>query len=119
MEASRNIGPKLFRKIGYKIKVIVLTVYVDDFILAGPGSNDEWGSIRDKANGVRTTVPTPVGRVLGVHHHFTQNGTKIETEIDMVDYVNQSVEMYCSHVGSKQWPIKEKVHYPWYEPTQL
>ena len=36
----------------------------------------------------------------------------------MVDYVNQSVEMYCSHVGSKQWPIKDKVHYPLYEPTQ-
>ena len=87
--------------------------------MAGPGSSDEWDSIRDKVNGVRTTVPTPVGRVLGVHHHFTPDGTKIETETGMVDYVNQSVEMYCSHVGSKQWPIKEKVHHPWYEPTQL
>ena len=70
--------------IGSKGKVIVLTVYVDDLILAGPGSNDEWDSIRNKVDGVRTTVPTPVGRVLGVHHHFTQDGAKVETQIEMV-----------------------------------
>ena len=76
--------PQTFLKIGSKGKPIVLTVYVDDFILAGPGSNDERDSIRDKVNGIRTTVPTPVGRVLGVHHHFTPDGTKIQTEIEMV-----------------------------------
>ena len=75
--------------------------------MAGPGSNDEWDSIRNKV-GVRTTVPTEVGRVLGVHRHFTQDGAKIESEIDMVDYINQSVEMYCNHPGSITWPIKEK-----------
>ena len=55
---------------------------------------------------------------MGVHHHFTKDGTKIETDIDMVDYVNQSVEIYNSHVGSQTWPMKDKVRYPSYEPTQ-
>ena len=36
----------------------------------------------------------------------------------MVDYVNQSVDMYNNHAGSKIFPIKPSVHYPWYEPTQ-
>ena len=26
--------------------------------------------------------------------------------------------MYCNHAGSKTFPIKSGVHYPWYEPTQ-
>ena len=83
--------PQTFWKIDSKVKPIILTVYVDDFILVGPGSNDEWDSIRNETDGVRTTVPSDVGRILGAHHHFTQDGTKIETEINMVDYVNQSV----------------------------
>ena len=56
---------------------------------------------------------------MGVHHVFTHDGTKIETQIDMCDYVNQSVEMYCNHVGSVTWPIKPNVNCPWYEPTQI
>ena len=49
--------PQTSWKIGSKGKVIILTAYVDDFILAGPGSNDEWDSIRNETDGVRTTVP--------------------------------------------------------------
>ncbi len=85
--------PQTFWKIGSQGKVVILTVYVDDFVLAGPGSSDEWDSIRNEVNGIRTTKPSDVGRILGVHHHFTQDGFKIATEIDMVDYVNQSVQM--------------------------
>ena len=54
--------PQTFWKIGSQGKPVVSTVYVDDFILAGPGSNDEWESIRDKVNGVSATA---VGRVFG------------------------------------------------------
>ncbi len=78
--------PQTFWKIGSKGKPVILTVYVDDFVLAGPGSGDEWDSIRNSTDGIRTTEPSDVGRVLGVHHTFTQDGTKIETNIDMVDY---------------------------------
>jgi hypothetical protein len=107
--------PQTFWKLGAKGKVIILTVYVDDFILSGPGSSLEWPSIRRV---VRTTNPTEVGRVLGVHHKFSKKGTVVNTEIDMVDYVEQSVSMYTATKGSEKWPIKENVHYPWYEPTQ-
>ena len=108
--------PQTFWKIGSKGKVVVLTVYVDDLVLAGPGSSDEWDSIRKV---IRTTDPTIIGRVLGVHHHFDKKGTIVNTEIDMVDYVQQSVDLYNSTKGSDQFPLKNGVHYPWYEPTQL
>ena len=93
----------------------MLTVYVDDFILAGPGSKDELDSIR---NVVRATIPAEVGRVLGVRHKFTQDGTKIDTEI-LVDYVKQSCELCNSSVGSELWPFTANAHYPWYEPNQV
>ena len=88
---------------------------MDDFVLSGPGSYDEWPSIREV---VRVTDPTPVGRVLGVHHRFQKQGTLTKTEIDMTDYCIQSVQLYKSTKGSDQYPIKPKVFYPWYEPTQ-
>ena len=108
--------PQTFWKIGNKGKVVMLTVYVDDFVLAGPASSEEWPSIRAV---IRTSEPTQIGRVLGVHHNFTVTGTVTDTVIDMVDYVEQSVEMYNNAKGSTKWPLKENVHYPWYEPTQV
>ncbi len=36
----------------------------------------------------------------------------------MVDYVNSSVDMYNAHPGNTKWHIREKVHCPWYGPTQ-
>ena len=95
--------------------MIILTVYVDDFVLSGPGSSDEWPSIRKV---VRTTDPTNVGRVLGVHHTFKKTGTKTDTTISMTDYVKQSIAMYEDTNGALKWPIKESVKYPWYEPSQ-
>ena len=47
--------PQTFWKIGNKGKVVMRTVYVDDFVLAGPGSSEEWPSTRKV---VRTTGPT-------------------------------------------------------------
>ena len=104
-----------FTKIGRKYKPVILTVYVDDFIMSGPGSWDEWPAIRKL---VRTTVPTEVGRVLGVHHNFSKKGTVTYTDIDMIDYVGQAVGLYNSTKGSSDWPLRPSVHYPWYEPTQ-
>ena len=106
---------KSLLKIGRKKKTIILTVHVDDFIMSGPGSWDEWPAIRKL---IRTTVPTEVGRVLGVHHHFRKEGSVIHTDIDMVDYVGQAVGLYNSTKGSSDWPLKSNVHYPWYEPSQ-
>ena len=39
------------------------------------------------------TEQTEIGRVLGVQHNFTKEGTVVNAEIDMVDYVEESVEM--------------------------
>ena len=47
--------PQTFWKYGSKGKVIVLIVYADDFILCGPGSSNEWPSIREV---VKVTDPT-------------------------------------------------------------
>ena len=107
--------PQTYWKIGSKGKPIILTVYVDDFILGGPGSSDEWPSIQKV---VDVTEPTDVGRVLGVHHHFDTHGTLSETTFDMTGYIHQSVDLYNSLDGSKTWPLKNNVHYPWWEPTQ-
>ena len=82
METSTKLAPNIC-KIGSKLKVVILTVYVDDFILAGPGSSDEWPSIRNEINGIRPTVPSDVGRLLGVRYTFTRACTTIEIQIYM------------------------------------
>ena len=82
--------PQTYWKIGSKGKPIILTVYVDDFILGGPGSSDEWPSIQKV---VDVTKPTDVGRVLGVHHHFNTQGTMSQTTFDMTGYIHQSVDL--------------------------
>ena len=113
--------PQTYYKTGSQGKPIILTVYVDDFILGGPGSSDEWPSIRKV---VRTTEPSTVGRVLGVHHSFEKqvdqngNGTTTQTTIEMDGYIQDALNMYNEVPGSEKWPLKDRVHYPWYEPTQ-
>lgn len=65
-----------------------------------------------------------MGRVLGVHHSFEKeldqngNGTTTETTIEMDGYIQDSLDMYNEVPGSEKWPLKDCVHYPWYEPTQ-
>ena len=46
------------------------------------------------------------------------DATVTKTEIEIVDFVKQSVQLYNSLPGSKQYPLKDNTHYPWYEPTQ-
>jgi len=55
--------PQTYFKDGPKGRMI-LTIYVDDFGMAGWGHEDEWASVRKL---IRTTEPAPVGRILGVH----------------------------------------------------
>ena len=69
-----------------------LTVYVDDFIMAGPDHHLEWDAIRSK---IKITDPTPVDRVLGVHHTFKKvDKTKSEVVLDMKAYTDQALNMY-------------------------
>jgi len=106
--------PQTFWKRNQQGRIVMLTVYVDDFVLSGPNHMVEWEAIRKV---VTTTEPTPVGRVLGVHHKFSQkpNGVR-EVIMDMQAYTNQALDMYESVSGAP--PLKNGVHYPWYEPTQ-
>ena len=94
-----------------KKKTRRLTVCVD-FIFGGPRSSDEWPSNQKV---VDVTEPTDVGRVLGVHHHFIKIGTLTETTFDMTGYIHQSVDLYNSLKGSKTRPLKNNIHYPWWE----
>ena len=104
--------PQTFWKVGVEGKVVILTVYVDDMILAGPGHEKEWPIIREA---VRTTPPTPIARILGVHHTQEEEGTVTRTKISMTEYVKQAVIMYEAVPDAPK--LKQKVSYPWYEPT--
>ena len=53
--------PQTFYKRNRAGKIVVLTVYVDDFVMGGPNREKEWEAIR---NVVVTTEPTVVDRVL-------------------------------------------------------
>ena len=107
--------PQTYWKIGSKGKPIILTVYVGDFVLGGPGSSDEWPSIQKV---VDVTEPTEVGRVFGVHHHSSRRGTMSQTTFDMTGYIHQLLDLYTSLEGSKTLPLKSHIHCPWWEPTQ-
>jgi hypothetical protein len=105
--------PQTFWKRNKQGRIVMLTVYVDDFVMAGPDHMDEWKAIRDV---ITTTVPEKIGRVLGVHYNFTSKGEgKSEVIMDMKDYMLQALEMYHSVPGAPQ--LRDQVHYPWYEPT--
>ena len=92
----------------------MLTVYVDDFIMSGPDHAHEWDAIRAK---IKITDPTPVDRVLGVHHSFKKiNDKKSEVVLDMKAYSEQALAMYNAVPNAP--PLKPNVHYPWYEPSQ-
>jgi hypothetical protein len=104
--------PQTFWKIGTHNKIVLLTVYVDDMVLAGPGHEDEWESVREV---VRTTEPTPISRMLGLHHTETKQGTVTTTKISMTESVKQAVAMYQEIEGAP--PLKTRTAQPWYEPT--
>ena len=105
--------PQTFTKRNPKGRIIMLTVYVDDFIMAGPDHHLEWDAIRSK---IKITDPTPVDRVLGVHHTFKKvDKTKSEVVLDMKAYTDQALNMYNAVPNAP--PLKPNVQYPWYEPS--
>ena len=81
-------------------------------VLAGPGHEDEWPKIRAV---IKTTEPTKMGRMLGVHHTETTEGTVTKTKISMTEYVKQAVDMYQEIRAAP--PLKPRVNCPWYEPS--
>jgi len=91
--------PQTFWKRNQQGRIVMLTVYVDDFVLSGPNHMVEWKAIRKV---VTTTEPTPVGRVLGVHRKFSQkpNGVR-EVIMDMQAYTNQALDMCESVSGAR------------------
>ena len=91
----------------------MLTVYVDDFVLAGPMHGAEWKAIRAA---VKTSEPAIVDRVLGVNHTFDHVGAVTDTKIDMTAYLHQSIEMYNAIPDAV--PLRTNVHYPHYEPSK-
>ncbi len=94
----------------------MLTVYVDDFIMAGIDHHLEWDRIRAA---ITTTTPEKVGRVLGVHFNFetcsASSPCTSKVTMDMDNYAGQAITMYESVPGSP--PLKGNIHYPWLEPT--
>jgi hypothetical protein len=104
--------PQTLWKRNAKGQVIVLTVYVDDFVMAGPDHRKEWESIRKV---ITTTEPTIVDRVLGVHYTFNRSDKETRVTMDMCDYMKQALDMYRAVKDAP--PFRNGVHYPWYEPT--
>ena len=108
--------PQTYYKIGTQGKPIVLTVYVDDLVMSGPGHEVEWEHIR---NVVTTTEPTKVTRVLGVQFHEkkAENSEVVLSEIEMIDFLNQTLEAYHAVEASDVYRLREGVKHPWYEPS--
>ncbi len=87
-------------------------MYVDDFVMSGPGHNSEWESIRKV---VKTTEPTEVDRVLGVHHHSEQKGTITTFTCEMKPYTKQAIGMYQAIKDHPQ--LKPNTNTTWHEPS--
>ena len=72
--------PQTFWKRSLKGQVIMLTIYVENFVTSGPDHREEWESIRKV---VTTADPTIVERVLGVRYTFNRNDEESKVTIDM------------------------------------
>ena len=77
---------------------LLLSVYVDDFKMAGPTGNLQqgWTLIKDK---IHMDNPTPVGRALGCEHRVDsrklKNGKTVQTvEYDMEPFLKDCVAKY-------------------------
>ena len=76
----------------------MLTVYVDDLLLAGPKGNHKkfWETL---SKHVDIEEVTSLERFLGRLHKTTRTGTGGTISYDMSDYASQSVEMYKKLTG--------------------
>jgi len=99
---------------------LMLSVYVDDFKLAGPRENlaRGWLLIRSR---IKTDDPTPVGRAFGCEHKVTQrsvNGVNVQSiEYDMGPFLEECVSRYLSLAGRDHSSLK-KVPTPFLEEAE-
>ena len=77
--------PQTFAKIGPLGKPIIITIYVDDMVMSGPGHFLEWPCIRRL---IRTTEPKRIDRVLGVNFTFKKIKRKIINNDNYYYYQN-------------------------------
>jgi hypothetical protein len=105
--------PQTFYKLGSLGKPIILTVYVDDMIMSGPGHRCEWERLRKL---IRTTEPAPISRVLGVNFEVEKvSEFKTKIVMDMTKYCEQTVLQYLDVQDAPS--LKASVKVPWYEPS--
>jgi hypothetical protein len=79
---------------------LLLTVYVDDFILSGPCEKHEpfWTALSAKVN---LEAITGLERFLGRYHELVSLGGKPGIAFAMTDYVKSACELYESLPGAK------------------
>lgn len=71
---------------------IILTVYVDDMVMSGPGHVHEWPRLRKLIN---TNEPAKVSRILGVNFQTVKiDEHKSKVIMHMDKYCEQAVDMY-------------------------
>ena len=105
--------PQTFIKQGPLKKPIILTVYVDDMVMSGPGHKREWQKVRRL---IKTTEPQAIERVLGVNFTITKlDEHKSTIKMDMEKYSEQVIDAYYAVQGAPK--LKPRVTYPWYEPS--
>ena len=77
---------------------LLLTVYVDDLLLAGPKDAHAafWDKLRTK---VEIDDVTPITRFLGRQHDISRTESGGEVVYDMSEYATQSVDMYSKLTG--------------------
>ena len=63
----KQIGNQFFRKVDAQGKLYLMSVYVDDVVIAGPDVLRELALIRER---VKTTEPEGIKKLLGVAYRF-------------------------------------------------
>ncbi len=81
--------PQTFWKRNKGGHINVLTVYVDDFVMAGKDHRSEWKAIQEH---ITISEPCVVGRVLGVHFNFKDGASPNlkHVTMDMDNYAQQA-----------------------------
>eukprot|EP00971_Amphidinium_carterae_P147439 2921705-Amphidinium_carterae.1 len=87
---------------------LITTVYVDDFVMAGVGHEQEWDKLREH---IVLGEVTPVSKVLGVQHHVTCNSQTTVVEVEMSDFLRSAIDKYNEIAGAPK--LKDSAHTPW------
>eukprot|EP00971_Amphidinium_carterae_P350285 6491469-Amphidinium_carterae.2 len=87
---------------------LITTVYVDDFVMAGPNHEQEWDELRKH---LILGEVTPVDRVLGVQHHVFHGEATTEIKIEMSDFLKSAIERYNEIPNAPR--LKDSASTPW------